>query len=75
MIINRDTEDEKVLDHISVEEARSYIEDGQFQAGLDRPKMEAAVEFVSTGTGRRACITTLEHAKAALAGKKGTIIE
>jgi carbamate kinase len=75
MIINRDTEDEKVLSHISVDEARSYIEDGQFQAGLDRPKMEAAVEFVSTGTGRRACITTLEHAKAALAGKKGTIIE
>ncbi len=75
MIINRDTPDEKILEHISVDEAISYIEDGQFQAGLDKPKMEAAVEFVATGENRRAVITTLENAKAGLAGKKGTIIE
>lgn len=75
MIINRDTESEKVLGCITVDEAKSYINDGQFQAGLDKPKMEAAVEFVSTGSERRACITTLENAKASLLGKKGTIIK
>ena len=75
MIINRGTESEMSLDHISVDEARSYIEDGHFVAGLDKPKMEAAVEFVSTGSGRRAVITSLEQAKAGLLGRTGTCIK
>lgn len=75
MIINRGTESEMSLDHISVDEARSYIEDGHFVAGLDKPKMEAAVEFVSTGNGRRAVITSLEQAKAGLLGRTGTCIK
>ncbi|MCR5743359.1 MAG: carbamate kinase [Lachnospiraceae bacterium] len=74
MIINRDTPEEKILENITVDEAKNYISEGQFQKGLDKPKMEAAVEFVTSGTNRRAVITTLENAAAGLAGRKGTII-
>ena len=38
------------------------------------PKVQASIDFVKAGEGRKAIITDLEHAKAALAGKEGTVI-
>ena len=59
---------------LTAEEARSYMEDGQFEAGSMLPKIEASVEFVSADKDRRAIITDLSLAKEALAGKAGTLI-
>ena len=39
------------------------------------PKVDAAVNFVLAGEGRKAVIADLERAKDALAGKTGTTIE
>ena len=72
--INYRKPDQFFVDELTAEEARSYMEDGQFEAGSMLPKIEASVEFVSADKDRRAIITDLSLAKEALAGKAGTLI-
>ena len=67
--------DQKDLDHMSVEEARQYIEEGHFAPGSMLPKVKAAVDFAVSGAGRKAIITSLYKAVDALQGKTGTVIE
>ena len=67
--------DQKDLDHMSVEEARKYIEEGHFAPGSMLPKVKAAVDFAISGPGRKAIITSLYKAVDALQGKTGTVIE
>lgn len=62
------------LDTLRVEEARRYIEEGQFAPGSMLPKVLAAVEFAASKPGRRALITLLEKARDGLEGKTGTVI-
>ncbi len=71
--INFHKPDEKALGQITVQEARKYLEEGQFGAGSMGPKVEAACRFVEAG-GNRSIITSLEKALDALSGKTGTII-
>ncbi|MGI6117969.1 MAG: carbamate kinase [Bilifractor sp.] len=61
------------LHQITVEEARKYIEEGQFREGTMLPKMEAAVNFIGQG-GKRAVITSIEKAREGYLGRCGTII-
>ena len=72
--INFGTESEQSLGEISPEELQRHIDDGQFAAGSMLPKIEAALEFVQTGDGRRAIITSLEKTTEALEGRSGTTI-
>ena len=72
--INYQKPDQFFVDELTAEEARSYMEDGQFEAGSMLPKIEASVEFVSADKDRRAIITDLSLAKEALARKTGTLI-
>ena len=74
LTIHRDTPEETPLREITAAEAASYMEQGHFEPGLDLAKMEAAVEFVTSGENRRAVITTLEKASAGMKGRAGTII-
>lgn len=67
--------DEKKVGEITVSEAEKLIEAGNFEAGLDKDKMEAAVEFVSSGSGRKAVITSLDKALSGMKGRTGTIIK
>ncbi len=62
------------LESLSLEQASAYLDEGYFTAGLDRPKMQAAVDFVADGSGRRAVITSLGKAKLGLHDQAGTII-
>ncbi|MBO4414456.1 MAG: carbamate kinase [Lachnospiraceae bacterium] len=73
--INFRKENEQWLDHMTVEEARRYAEEGQFAPGSMLPKVEAACEFAASKPGRRALITLLEKAKDGIDGKTGTVIE
>ena len=66
--------DEKQLDKITVEEAKTYIENGEFAAGSMLPKIEAAMDFASSKPGRKALITLLEKAKDGIEGRTGTVI-
>lgn len=69
-----DTDHPQYLSHLSPSQALSYIRDGEFSEGGMLPKIEAAVSFVSQKEGRKAVITSIEHALDALHGKAGTEI-
>lgn len=70
--VHFNTPKQRDLDRVSVKEARDYIKDDQFPAGSMLPKVEAALDFVESASGRRAIIGALEKATEALNGKSGT---
>ena len=53
----------------------NYAKEGHFSTGSMLPKVEAAVEFVSASNHRKAIITNLDNARAAMKGKTGTQIQ
>jgi carbamate kinase len=65
--------DEKPLFHLSWEEARTHLRQGEFAAGSMGPKVEAALRFLDFG-GKRALITAPEFMSAAVGGAAGTEI-
>jgi carbamate kinase len=64
---------ERPLSSIGAEEARRYLDAGEFPAGSMGPKIEAALQFLEAG-GREAVITSLPRLQEALAGGAGTHI-
>ncbi len=68
------TPDQRELKTITAAEAENYIAEGQFAPGSMLPKVQAAVRFVRSGSGRRAVICSLEKAPLALSGESGTIV-
>lgn len=63
------------LGNLSVAEASKLISENKLNPLTTLPKIEAAVNFVAAGTGRKAIITNLEKAKAGVNLKIGTIIQ
>lgn len=72
--INFGKPNQKWLERITVDEAQRYIEEGHFAPGSMLPKVEAAIKFVKSGSGREAIITSLENAYKAVTEDNGTII-
>lgn len=72
--INFGKPEEKWLDELSLEDAKRYIAEGHFAPGSMLPKVEAAVAFAGSKSGRTALITLLEKAKDGILGKTGTRI-
>ena len=72
--VNFGKPDQKWLDSLTPEEARRYMDEGQFAPGSMLPKVQAAVQFAESRPGRTALITLLEKAKAGIAGETGTSI-
>lgn len=73
--LNYGQPDEKPLDQMSIEDARQYIRDGHFEFKSMQPKVEAGIDFVAAGKGRRAIITSMELAEKAVDGCAGTTIQ
>ncbi len=67
------TESAQELERLTVSEARTLAEAGEFAAGSMGPKMQSAVAFVEGG-GSRAAIGDLDEAVAVLEGAAGTSI-
>ncbi|MGI5973331.1 MAG: carbamate kinase [Oscillospiraceae bacterium] len=65
---------QKWLDALTPEQARVYMDEGQFAPGSMLPKVQAAVAFAESKPGRSALITLLEKAKDGIEGKTGTVI-
>jgi carbamate kinase len=61
------------LGTVSVEEMRSYAEEGHFASGSMGPKVDAVCRFVEAG-GSRAIITDLAHLGDAVRGDGGTVV-
>ena len=72
--VNFNKPNQKWLDTLTPEEARTYIGEGQFAPGSMLPKVEAAVKFAESKPGRAALITLLEKARDGIDGKTGTRI-
>ncbi|MFN6991741.1 MAG: carbamate kinase, partial [Fervidobacterium sp.] len=71
--INFKKPDQKEIDVLTIEEAKKYLDEGQFPAGSMGPKIEAAIDFVSS-TGRECIITDMAVLDKALKGETGTRI-
>ena len=69
------TPDQEDLDHLSVDEAKKYIDEGHFAKGSMLPKIEACISFVEGNSGKKAIIGSLEKANEAIHGESGTVIE
>lgn len=72
--INFNKENEKGLRSITIDDAKKYIEAGEFASGSMLPKIEACIYFLNHSKNTRAIITSLENAKEAISGKCGTTI-
>ena len=72
--IDYGTPQERPISHMSIEEAESYINEGQFEFASMLPKIEAAVSYLEKVPGGSVLITSMEHVKDALKGKNGTVI-
>ena len=70
--INFGKPDQKGLDDLTPADARKYIEEKQFAPGSMLPKVQAALSFAESKTGRVALITLLEKAADGISGKTGT---
>jgi carbamate kinase len=62
---------QRPLGHLSVEDARRYLAEGEFPPGNMGPKIEAALGYLEHG-GRLVIITSPEKIRAALEGAAGT---
>jgi carbamate kinase len=71
--INFNRPDQRDLEHMTLEEAQGYLDDGQFPAGSMGPKIRAAMRFLEAG-GPEVLITSPAYIEEALAGNSGTRI-
>ena len=69
--LDYDSPGERLVDQMTVTEARAHRAAGQFPVGSMGPKVEAVCRFVEA-TGRVGAITSIERAAAALDRKAGT---
>ena len=72
--LNYGTPEEKPILRMNIQEARDYMEQGQFEFASMLPKVSASVDFIENGKDRCAMITSLDKAKASLKGEAGTTI-
>ena len=72
--LNYGTPEEKPILRMNIQEARDYMEQGQFEFASMLPKVSASVDFIENGKDRCAIITSRDKAKASLKGEAGTTI-
>ena len=73
--LNFGTDKEEPIHHMNIDEAKAYMEQGQFEFASMLPKISASVNFLEAGKGRKAIITSLDKAEDSLTGEAGTTIE
>jgi len=71
--VNFGKPEEKAIHHMTLNDARRYMRQGQFAEGSMRPKIEAAIRFLQDG-GKHVIITKPELLEKAVNGDAGTHI-
>lgn len=69
------TPEQTALRAVHPEEMERYAAAGEFAEGSMLPKVQAALRFVRSRPGRRAVISSLDHAVEAMAGQTGTVLQ
>ena len=69
--LNYGKPNQKLLDRISVAEAKKFLQEGHFPPGSMGPKIEAVINFLEKG-GKQAIITSIEKINDGLEGRAGT---
>ena len=64
----------KELDEVTIDDAKRYIEKGEFAKGSMLPKVEACIDFVENSQNGIAIISALKDGLKALNGMTGTRI-
>lgn len=72
--LNYGTPAEQPIHSMTIEQAKDYIAQGQFEFASMLPKISASIDFLESGKERQAIITSLEKAEASLKGEAGTVI-
>lgn len=72
--INWGKPNQENLSHMTLAQAKQYVEEGHFAPGSMLPKVQAAIKFVAANPGKKAIITSLNMAVEALEGKTGTVV-
>jgi carbamate kinase len=67
------TPEQRDLDHLTLAEAVTYLDEGHFPPGNMGPKIESAIQFLEGG-GERVYIGAVDRAGEILAGRSGTVI-
>ena len=73
--LNFGTDKEEPIHHMTIDKAKAYMDQGQFEFASMLPKVSASVNFLEAGKGRKAIITSLDKAEESLTGEAGTTIE
>ena len=73
--LNFGTDKEEPIHHMTIDEAKAYMDQGQFEFASMLPKVSASVNFLEAGKGRKAIVTSLDKAEESLTGEAGTTIE
>ena len=73
--LNFGTDKEEPIHHMTIDEAKAYMDQGQFEFASMLPKVSASVNFLEAGKGRKAIITSLDKAEESLTCEAGTTIE
>ena len=73
--LNFGTDKEEPIHHMTIDEAKAYMAQEQFEFASMLPKVSASVNFLEAGKGRKAIITSLDKAECSLTGEAGTTIE
>lgn len=71
--INFGSKDQQALERLTAEEARAYLDEGQFPPGSMGPKIRSALMYLGDG-GQEVIITSPESLEKALDGAAGTRI-
>ena len=72
--LNYGTENQQPLDYMTVDEAKKYMQEGQFEEGTMLPKIQAAIDFIGDSAIRKVLITKLDKTRDSIGGNAGTMI-
>ena len=72
MCLDYNTPGQRDLDEMTLADAEGYVAQGQFPEGSMGPKIQAAMDFVRSGPGRKTLITSLDKLVEGLRGETGT---
>lgn len=71
--LNFNKPNQQLLDHMTLDEAKRYMQEDHFAAGSMLPKIKAVVQYLESG-GQEALITDPQNIERALHGETGTRI-